>query len=651
MAEREVYIGETHGKNIFISWKKMEDEIWLFWNETLIAHLYGTETGEDVITIKENVVIWKRKTKKAVEQMTMFVEDAFEAEHTMVPSVSYDGNPWGNDHEYKGYEIKKEAYTYACHRTPVPAATCSGRKNMGVSVYTIGDNCSGSMWKRGERVCHAVIWPEIEGPLVLYEDCFMSAVKMNMEKQQEFTVMICLGDSYENAWRGMFHDMWERNRKRRDCYPAHFVANSMQDGMKIWEWSISYAKQLYSEETDGFCGFNIGYLWDGKEWKKREEVKYEIGWCGQNASLAVSLLYDYQMFGIGESENEKNFLENKSNEPPLNSLRMGIHVLDSWSTMARSKEGFFLTRYDDKEAPIDACNLGTAGIQFLEAYKILKKMGINRTKYRDVAYEICDFVLERQRLDGKIGMSWNCDGTLRQEQGTAGACLIPLLAEVYLETGNSAYHVAAVRAYSYYYREFKQRGYGTNGALDTCCIDKESVIPLLKGGLYLYKTTGFEAYLKMAEDAAWYLSTWQWHQTVAYPKETILGQIRYDTFGGTAVSTSHHHMDDFALCYVPDLINLAENTGWQEWKSRAIAIWKNGIQGISDGRCSIGGTGVRPKGSSDEGYLHTRWGNSRRNNIFDVSQWLVAWPCAFRLEVLRRLNNWNLLEAGDRYFG
>lgn len=34
---------------------------------------------------------------------------------------------------------------------------------------------------------------------------------------------------------------------------------------------------------------------------KREEMKYEIGWCGQNASLAVSFLYDYQMNGNKDS--------------------------------------------------------------------------------------------------------------------------------------------------------------------------------------------------------------------------------------------------------------------------------------------------------------------------------------------------------------
>ena len=72
-------------------------------------------------------------------------------------------------------------------------------------------------------------------------------------------------------------------------------------------------------------------------------MKYEIGWCGQNASLAVSLLYDYQMNGNKDS------------------LKKGLAVLDWWTQKARSKEGLLLTRYDPEDSLIDACNLGTAG--------------------------------------------------------------------------------------------------------------------------------------------------------------------------------------------------------------------------------------------------------------------------------------------------
>ena len=64
-----------------------------------------------------------------------------------------------------------------------------------------------------------------------------------------------------------------------------------QSAQTIWNWSVEYAKKLYTHDGE-IHAFNIGFPWDGNEWVKREEMKYEIGWCGQNASLAVSLLYD-----------------------------------------------------------------------------------------------------------------------------------------------------------------------------------------------------------------------------------------------------------------------------------------------------------------------------------------------------------------------
>jgi hypothetical protein len=117
----------------------------------------------------------------------------------------------------------------------------------------------------------------------------------------------------------------------------------------------------------------------------------------------------------------------------------------------------------------------------------------------------------------------------------------------------------------------------------------------------------------------------------------------YDTFGGTAVSTSHHHIDPFALCYVPDLMELSRLTLEPQWKERALAIWANGVQGISDGATELMGKSARPLGSQDEGYLHTRWGRSdEKDGYFSLSQWLVAWPGAFRLECLRGDLNWNM---------
>lgn len=122
-----------------------------------------------------------------------------------------------------------------------------------------------------------------------------------------------------------------------------------------------------------------------------------------------------------------------------------------------------LTRYDPEDSLIDACNLGTAGQQFFEAYDQAKRMGLDKKNWLDAAFEICEFAMSRQRLDGGIGMSWNRDGSPHELKGTAGVFLILPLAEAFLRTGEDRYSIAAVRAYSYYYREFANNGYEQAG--------------------------------------------------------------------------------------------------------------------------------------------------------------------------------------------
>jgi hypothetical protein len=204
---------------------------------------------------------------------------------------------------------------------------------------------------------------------------------------------------------------------------------------------------------------------------------------------------------------------------------------------------------------------------------------------------------------------------------------------------------AAVKAYRYYIDAFLQDGYTTAGALDTYCIDKESAMPLLKTGLQLYELTNDDDYLQKSEMISWYLATWQVHQSIRFPEQSPLGRLNYDSFGGTTVSTQHQHIDHYALYFIKDWLKLAEYTNNDQWKERARAIWINATAIISDGTLEVTGR-VRPAGGQDEGFCHTRWHTSR-GDFFGVSQWLVAWPTAFRLEMLRSHNDWSIFRGKE----
>jgi hypothetical protein len=154
----------------------------------------------------------------------------------------------------------------------------------------------------------------------------------------------------------------------------------------------------------------------------------------------------------------------------------------------------------------------------------------------------------------------------------------------------------------------------------------------------LYGLTGEERYLRDAEHASYYTASWQWHYTRPFPAGSPLAALGYDTFGGTAVSTQHHHLDPYAVRLLPAWLRLATLTGRPVWRERALAAWHNGAQGISDGDLTLLGATL-PQGGQCEGYFHTRWGEPD-----GVSLWPVSWPSAFRLEALRRLSDWSVLE-------
>jgi hypothetical protein len=124
----------------------------------------------------------------------------------------------------------------------------------------------------------------------------------------------------------------------------------------------------------------------------------------------------------------------------------------------------------------------------------------------------------------------------------------------------------------------------------------------------------------------------------------MISKLGYDTFGSTSVSTPHQALDQYALRDVVSFLKLYEITGYAQWRERAVAFWCNTSQGISDGTLFINQR-LRPAGAQDEAVFHTRWGR-HTSKPFGLSQWLPAWPCAFRLENLRWLDDTEFFNEG-----
>lgn len=616
--------------------------------------------------IEDGAWKWYRHTEAPADNMRMEMILLGEPTFTMVPSVSYNGNGWGDIPEYAGDRAEDGTpWSWASHRVTIPACTYSENEHISIALMAEpNSNSACSLYRVDGGEKHVLIFPEEEQPKTLHRHFWDGPFQGEMEPQSDFVGILFAKPSdrtkhrYKHlldfAWRYYGHPL-KAPRKAEQLYPL----------------SIAYGHFLLQKERDGFVGFTNGAQWiPGLNAYQKLQHNYEIGWVGQCASLSAAFIHDGMVNG-----NEKN-------------LKIGMAVLDSWLAHFNSEKGFLPARinYPSDNAALrqpwetmtreevdvwnigeaqlegildkvgkpkpekkiaaahDACNLGTGAEGYFEAYDLLKEVGIDKPEYLKAALDTCNFALDNQEESGAFAKSWDKEGNMISRNGTIGCFLILPLLNAYKRTNDKKYLDSAVRAFDFYYEELEREGFTTAGALDTYSIDKESASPMLRDALALYEVTENKAYVTKAEKIAWYLCTWTMHYTVEYPEDCVIRELNYDTFGSTSVSTPHHACDQYALRDVLSFLKLYELTGYIQWRERALAFWCNATQGISDGTLVINGR-LRPAGSQDEAIAHTRW---RRNSTpaFCPTQWLAAWPCAFKLENLRRHKDWSFFDEG-----
>lgn len=619
-------------------WKNQDNAMVLMSGKTLVGKLSPSVTDGmsrtdqiekiDSSTFKITSRYTALKDMETVRICLDFVHQS-EAGYWMIPSVSYNGNNWGRGKEPKGAQQDGKWRTYSYRSTPIPGATYSEGNRFTVAMWSDipqneKESISCSLIPEKQTITHRLIWPEEEMPVMYaardrYKPGYQKQEKLTKGDTVTLTAYLCVSDiePHHYAMRHFLKEAWTlADKSQTDIYPP----------AKIWELGIRYAKEYLWVEDKAFKGFTIGFLPDRRGgWNKRKG--YEIGWCGQNASYANSLLFDY--------------VKHKNKE----SLSKGLATLDTWAKLCHLPNGLFITNYDkvmnlkklNGNIVMDACNLGTAALNYFEATDLAKACGYERPIYEKIAYGICNFVKNDQQDNGVYGRGWYPNGECYHREGTIGCFMVPPMVEAYVRSKDVTYLISAVKAYNYYINELKTEGYTTAGALDTWCIDKESSISLLRSALKLYNVTGEKHYLEDAVAVSYYLSTWLWHYNGVYPENDNFTRYNYKTFGATSVSVQHHHLDPYALFWVPEWFELARLTGDNQWKEKAIAIWNNGCQLISDDTLEINGY-VRPVGSQNEAYLQSQWNWVAAPQFNRLNSWLVAWPGAFRLETLRKLD-------------
>ena len=634
-----------------------------------VARIVSAEGATDAFEkLEDGVWIWRRHTDAPVDRMRMELIFFGKPDFTMVPAVSYNGNGWGSVPEYVGDRDEDGTpWSFASHRCTVPACTYSENKTTSVALMSLpNDNTACSLYSTDEGEKHVVIFPEEEQPRTLQRHFWKEGFQGTMAPRQDFTAILhaAESDGTRFRYRTMLDAAWRLF--------AHPFAPPMS-AAELYRLSIAFCRYLYTYEPDGFAGFSTGAQWHkaGSSFQKHPH-RFQLGWVGQNASMAAAFIYDYLKTG------DKAHLE------------MALETDDAWLRFGTVKKGLLASRIDrgkdrffvsgDVEPDpwdwgdntyetllnrvrsvrkgkklriaadggvalrVDACNLGTGADFYFEAYDLLRQAGIDKPDYLQAALDVCGFAMENQNADGSFAAAWDENGDLLTKDGTVGCFLILPMLAAYRETGESKYLGSAKRAFDFYYGGLERDGYTTAGALDTYSIDKESSSPLLRAALRLYDVTQDRAYVAAAERIGWYLCTWMMHFTVHYPPDCMISELGFDTFGSTAVSTPHNALDQYALRDVLSFLKLAELTGFGQWRERALALWCGANQGVSDGTLYLDRR-LRPAGSQDEAIFHTRWGRNVAP-AFGFSQWLPAWPCAFRLEDLRWHPDWSLFDEG-----
>lgn len=634
-------------------------------NGTTYARIISANGASDSFEkIEEGAYRWHRHTDAPTDKMRMEMILLGAPTFTMIPAVSYNGNGWGDVPEYVGDRAEDGTpWSFASHRVTIPSCTYSENAHVSIALMAeANDNSACSLYRVDEGEKHVLIFPEEEKPKTLQRHFWGEAFQGTMEPRCDFDAVIfaCESNGEQHRYDTLLDFAWR--------YYGHPL-NPSRSAREIYKLSIAYARYLLQRERDGFLAFTRGAQWHPhlNSYQKREH-NYELGWVGQNASLANAFIYDYikyrddenlqtalkvQDLWLEKSATGGKFLPALTNYPganpnedmpletmtkdDLDGFMMGeVHYENALDRLGKPKSRARLYN--------DACNLGTGAEMYFESYDLLESIGIHKPEYLNAAIATCDLAIKTQSDDGCFAKLWNHDGEVLARKGTVGCFLILPILNAYKRTGDSRYLHSAVKAFDFYYDELKQNGFTTAGALDTYSIDKESSSPLLRCALALYEATGDRSYVNKAEKIAWYLCTWMMHYTVDYPKDSLIHKLGYDTFGATSVSTPHQALDQYALRDISSFLTLSELTGNIQWRERAIAFWCNTSQGISDGTLYINGR-LRPAGSQDEAIFHTRWGR-RTSKPFGLSQWLPAWPCAFRLENLRRSDDWSLYDDG-----
>ncbi len=594
-------------------------------------------------TIK-NTGYTTRIIKLVFETVTEFVPAKY-----LIPCVSYNGNKFGDGHEPKGMLHENgKPWVHSFERTSIPSCSLTEDKNVAFSLFADAATkesvvSSVSLRPVGDKISQRIYWPVTEAPYTYYEnDKYNEPLHtyITLAAGETFTAkvyMIAASPKWEN------YGICETLDRVLEIFPFTHGKNRTID--EIWRLGIAYSRFL-QKEYKGEILFSSGTK--PSQSGLNMSGHYEVGWCGQNIMNARMHIIEYFRTG------EKALLDN------------ALRVCEAWMKK-QSECGFVLAHYEwytdglnstvqprDFSKPWasnvsyktgwlpETCNTGWAACEMLKIWDLLRENGIYRPDIKAFATKILDFFCDNYSEKFAFGKAWDFDGNCVEEVGSIGAFVTMALTESYRILGDKRYLEYAAKSLEFYMKRDLDEFVCTAGAIDCTCEDKETAGPVIIAALDLYEFTNDKKYLEYALKASYYFASWMYAYDGYYGPEKEFTQYGYYTSGSTAVSVQHPALDQWGELMCCEWLRLADYTGDERWRKRALMIWYNATQCIADENNRTFHGVERPIGAQNEAFYQARWGHRPNcNESGHLNDWCVSWVNAFRLNVIDRLTRIN----------
>lgn len=549
----------------------------------------------------------------------------------MIPCVNYNGNTWGTCEEPKHMQKDGKPWIFSSDRVGLPGCSIAENNEECIGLFAdnegLSKNSSASIFEEAGKIVQRLYFSHIEYPYVylrkfVYDSPLIEYVSFANDEEKRFVCYLYRYQKSGEEYYG-YKQLFDYVNGGSFFDPV----NPPYTLKQVTDWDEEFLRSLTEKTQYGYLS-NMGFLPNGEhrlgdetaKWCYRKHGKYEIGWCGQNITVAGMYLRMYLEKGNPEYKEK------------------GIGILQSWLKRIHPC-GLMGCNYDvpfDGNERIDTCNEGWFLYRLILCCKLLKQIGESVVEYEDVAKKVCKFFVNNYP-DGGFPQILNGDGKIVVKDGCAGVMLMLGFAEAYEYFGDVNYLVRAEKAFKFYYETYLSKSVAAGGALDTYCIDKESAGPVLRTALKLFAITGKHTYFAYAENIAHYLMTWCFYHDVEFVKDSDCSNLGVRTTGGTSVSAAHHHIDCWGAFYVPDFYELYQKTNNVAYLNHARALWTFTIQYISDGNLKLHGM-VRPRGAQNEAVIQCNW-HQVDEEKGQLNDWMVTWVKTFQLDVIYALKN------------